>query len=248
MSEGGSLQQRTTYLISLTLVKVEAVEENGGAVRSVSSGASRAEGAGVEPETQTPGGAGETRSRAPAAEVFGRGLEANGAAGEGGEPPSEPKDADAPRTAGEKPPPRRPPVPAQPERARTPTSADPEEIRRAPEAKQSRPPFLTGTPPTETPEPVRTPARTGPPIRPLGQRPASLVKSRGGAAPRGRDAREGRDRSPASAQSLDRKDCRTPARSPGPCRASWAEASGTRAWRDARDEVPAEIGGRASPA
>lgn len=246
MSEGGSLQQRTTYLISLTLVKVEALEENGGAVRSLSSGeeaavaASRAE----DLETRTPSMAGETRSRAPGA---------NEATDEGGKPPSESKDADAPRTAGEKPPLRRPAVAIQPEPARTPKSADldlseAEKIPCAPEAKHSRPPLLTGNPPTETPEPVRTPTRTSLPIRPLGQRPVSLVKSHGGAAPRGRDSREGRDRSPASAQSLDRKDCRTPARSPGPCRASWAEAGGTEAWRDARDEVRAQVGGGAPAA
>ncbi|XP_051910320.1 arf-GAP with GTPase, ANK repeat and PH domain-containing protein 1-like isoform X2 [Hippocampus zosterae] len=232
MSEGGSLQQRTTYLISLTLVKVEAVEENGGAVRSLSSG----EGATAKPQTRTPGRAGQTRSRAPGAEAPGpvRGPEANEAADEGGNPPSES-------------------APVRPERARTPKPAEPdssptEEICCAPEAKQSRPPFLTGAPPTETPEAAGTPARTGPPIRPAAQRPASLPKSRDGAAPRGRDTREGRDRGPASAQSLDRKDCRTPARSPGPCRASWAEASGTRAWRDAPDEVPAETGGGAAAA
>ncbi|XP_051914345.1 arf-GAP with GTPase, ANK repeat and PH domain-containing protein 1-like [Hippocampus zosterae] len=240
MSEGGSLQQRTTYLISLTLVKVEAVEENGGAVRSLSSGegatAAGAEGAGAKPQTRTPGRAGQTRSRAPGAEAPGpvRGPEANEAADEGGNPPSES-------------------APVRPERARTPKPAEPdssptEEICCAPEAKQSRPPFLTGAPPTETPEAAGTPARTGLPIRPAAQRPASLPKSRDGAAPRGRDSREGRDRGPASAQSLDRKDCRTPARSPGPCRASWAEASGTRAWRDAPDEVPAETGGGAAAA
>ncbi|XP_077571856.1 arf-GAP with GTPase, ANK repeat and PH domain-containing protein 1-like isoform X2 [Stigmatopora nigra] len=78
---------------------------------------------------------------------------------------------------------------------------------------------------TETPEsdldPPRTPSGSGVPIR-----PASLLKPHGGASTRGRDARETRERSPASAQSLDRKDCRVPSRSPGPCRASWAEPGG----------------------
>lgn len=38
MSGGGALQQRTTYLISLTLVKVEAVEENGGEAKNSTQG------------------------------------------------------------------------------------------------------------------------------------------------------------------------------------------------------------------
>ncbi|XP_057677089.1 arf-GAP with GTPase, ANK repeat and PH domain-containing protein 1-like isoform X2 [Corythoichthys intestinalis] len=114
----------------------------------------------------------------------------------------------------------------QPERATSPKSVDPETIRSAPETKQSWP--------TETLEPVRTPTRTSLPIRPV-----SLLKSHGCTSARGRDSREARERSPASAQSLDRKDSRVPSRSPGPCRASWAEAGGTDLWRDARDEVPA---------
>ncbi|KAE8292816.1 Arf-GAP with GTPase, ANK repeat and PH domain-containing protein 1 [Larimichthys crocea] len=105
-------------------------------------------------------------------------------------------------------------------------------------------PSLTTTPPTEVIEPSRTPTRTSLPIRPVGQRPVSLLKSHSSATTRGRDSREGRERSPTSAQSLDRKDCRMPTRSPGPCRASWAEASRPDGWRDLRDETqPLEIGG-----
>ncbi|KAG8003000.1 Arf-GAP with GTPase [Nibea albiflora] len=117
-----------------------------------------------------------------------------------------------------------------------------------PEAKQCTmspvSPSLTTTPPTEAIEPSRTPTRTSLPIRPVGQRPVSLLKSHSSATTRGRDSREGRERSPTSAQSLDRKDCRMPTRSPGPCRASWAEASRPDGWRDLRDETqPLEIGG-----
>ncbi|XP_061550517.1 arf-GAP with GTPase, ANK repeat and PH domain-containing protein 2 isoform X3 [Phycodurus eques] len=258
MSEGGALQQRTTYLISLTLVKVEAVEENGGEVQSSTPGReatarsrsrseeSRAEKAGVKVETEAQSGPGETQAPPPGtdAPVF-------VVQDEGMKPQSTLTDepvcaVDAPRTSSEKGL-CKPSIPLQPERADADLTPA-EKIHRTPEAKQSRPPFYTSTPPTEVGEPARTPTRTSLPVRPVGQRPMSLLKSHSGVAPRGRDCREGRERSPTSAQSLDRKDCRTTARSPGPCRASWAEAGGTEAWRDPRDEVRAgtelEIGGR----
>ncbi|XP_077428052.1 arf-GAP with GTPase, ANK repeat and PH domain-containing protein 2 isoform X2 [Vanacampus margaritifer] len=261
MSESGALQQRTTYLISLTLVKVEAVEENGGEVQSsasrmeasaglgTQSGESWKEEAGVKAETEAQSGAGETQPQPLGAEgpVFVKGIKSNEVKDEERKSLSKLKDqpactVDAPRVICEKPPCKLS-IPLQ--------SADTditqaEKIYCTPEAKQSWP-FLTSTPPTETVEPVRTPTRTSLPIRPVGQRPVSLLKSHSSVAPRGRDSREGRDRSPTSAQSLDRKDCRMPTRSPGPCRASWAEASRTDVWRDLRDEVQAgiqlEIGG-----
>ncbi|XP_061627582.1 arf-GAP with GTPase, ANK repeat and PH domain-containing protein 2 isoform X4 [Phyllopteryx taeniolatus] len=258
MSEGGALQQRTTYLISLTLVKVEAVEENGGEVQSSTPGReatarsrsqseeSRAEKAGVKVETEAQSGPGETQARplgtdAPVFMVQDEGMKPQSTLTD------EPACAvDAPRTSSEKGL-CKPSIPLQPESADTDLTPA-EKIHRTPEAKQSRPPFYTSTPPTEVGEPARTPTRTSLPIRPVGQRPMSLLKSHSSVAPRGRDCREGRERSPTSAQSLDRKDCRTTTRSPGPCRASWAEAGGTEAWRDLRDEVRAgtelEIGGR----
>lgn len=185
MSGGGALQQRTTYLISLTLVKVEAVEENGGEARTEER--RPGEGTRAEPGKDQPPAAGQ----------------AQGAA------------ADPP-----------PCTLNMAERLQKTKSAD-----------------LTGcTPPpasTTPPEPSRTPTRTSLAIRPLGQRPVSLLKSHSSVTTRGRDSREGRDRSPTAAQSLDRKDCRVPVRSPGPCRASWAEASRPGGWRELQDDGPA---------
>ncbi|XP_049609050.1 arf-GAP with GTPase, ANK repeat and PH domain-containing protein 2 isoform X2 [Syngnathus scovelli] len=268
MSDSGALQQRTTYLISLTLVKVEAVEENGGEVQSSASerdatarsGSQSAESQGGERkvETEAQSEAGETQVQTLGAEapVFVKGVKSHEVKEEGRKPLSKLKDdsscaGDAPRTICEKPLCKLS-IPLQPERAMTPKSTDTDATQEektycAPETKQPWPPFLPNTPPTETLEPVRTPTRTSLPIRPVGQRPVSLLKSHSSVATRGRESREGRDRSPTSAQSLDRKDCRMPTRSPGPCRASWAEASRTEVWRDMRDEVQAgiqlEIGG-----
>ncbi|XP_077369362.1 arf-GAP with GTPase, ANK repeat and PH domain-containing protein 2 isoform X2 [Festucalex cinctus] len=269
MSEGSALQQRTTYLISLTLVKVEAVEENGGEVQSSTSRGEATAGlgtqsresweeeVGVKAATEVQSGPGDTQAQSLGAEgtVFMKGIKSNEVKDEGWKSLSKLKDeppctVDAPITLCEKPPCKLS-IPSPPERAMTPKSADTdltqaEKIYCTPEATQSWP-FLTSTLPTEAVEPVRTPTRTSLPIRPVGQRPVSLLKSHSSVATRGRDSREGRDRSPTSAQSLDRKDCRMPTRSPGPCRASWAEASRTEVWRDLRDEVQTgiqlEIGG-----
>ncbi|XP_008292029.1 arf-GAP with GTPase, ANK repeat and PH domain-containing protein 1-like [Stegastes partitus] len=236
MSGGGALQQRTTYLISLTLVKVEAVEENGGEAKNGSQGK----------EVEAEGGA-PARAENGAGVVIGQPQRAEdgGVVGKGGG--DELKDGDRknlsplkdklPPSGSEKPPCNLSiPVPA-------------ERIQKSvvekttPEAKQWSP-----TPSTpEAVEPSRTPTRTSLPIRPAGQRPVSLLKSHSSVATRGRDSREGRERSPTSAQSLDRKDCRVATRSPGPCRASWAEVSRPEGWRDLRDEAPGglplEIGG-----
>lgn len=208
MSGGGALQQRTTYLISLTLVKVEAVEENGGG-ESAKVEDRPGEETRAEPEPPKPQRLaepdGERRRPSP-----GRDL-----------PPA----AQA-RGAGPEGPPSSLALAAPAERLQKTKSAD-----------------LTGctppsAPPTPPPEPSRTPTRTSLPLRPLGQRPVSLLKSHSSVTPRGRDSREGRDRSPPSAQSLDRKDCRAPTRSPGPCRASWAEASRPDGWRQLPEDGP----------
>lgn len=162
-----------------------------------------------------------------------------------------PSSVDVPGKGSEKPPSNLS-IPLSTERAATQRSADGDLTRAEktlsnPEAKQCRSPSLSASPATEAAEPVHTPTRTSLPIRPAGQRPVSLLKSHSSVATRGRESREGRERSPTSAQSLDRKDCRMPTRSPGPCRASWAEASRTEGWRDPRDEaqdgIPLEIGG-----
>ncbi|XP_076596781.1 arf-GAP with GTPase, ANK repeat and PH domain-containing protein 2 isoform X2 [Chaetodon auriga] len=274
MSGGGALQQRTTYLISLTLVKVEAVEENGREAKNSTQGS--------EVEARPGGRAGEEAGPRAEAEGEAPGQTENGAGVDlgqpqraedaailkGGELTNEFKDGerkpisplkdkppstgDVSSTGSDKPPcDLSIPLPAERVSTQKTKSAEidltrVEKTLSTPEAKQCTSPSLTTTPPTEGLEPSRTPTRTSLPIRPVGQRPVSLLKSHSSAATRGRDSREGRERSPTSAQSLDRKDCRMPTRSPGPCRASWAEASRPDGWRDLRDEaqpgIPLEIG------
>lgn len=275
MSGGGALQQRTTYLISLTLVKVEAVEENGREAKNSTQGkevearpggrageeaGSRAEAEGEAP-ARTENGAGVDLGQPQRAEdaAILKGGELSDELKDGERKPISPlKDkppstVDVPSTGSEKPPCNLSiPLPAERVATQKTKSAEidltrVEKTLSTPEAKQCTSPSLTTTPPTEVLEPSRTPTRTSLPIRPVGQRPVSLLKSHSSAATRGRDSREGRERSPTSAQSLDRKDCRMPTRSPGPCRASWAEASRPDGWRDLRDDaqagIPLEIGG-----
>uniref|UniRef100_A0A1A8JGK7 ArfGAP with GTPase domain, ankyrin repeat and PH domain 2 n=1 Tax=Nothobranchius kuhntae TaxID=321403 RepID=A0A1A8JGK7_NOTKU len=266
MSGGSTLQQRTTYLISLTLVKVEAVDEDGGEAKK----SSQEKGVEVGEEGR-PGGETEAEGEAP--------LRAENGAGVVGQPhgahdaeavkegsdslQGEERDSPSPRTdkrvpnveaarkGGEKPPSILSiPSPAQgPTVQKTKSADDVEKSCPITEAK-CRSPSLIPPPPMELVEPSRTPTRTSLPIRPAGQRPVSLLKSHSSVATRGRDFREGRDRSPTSAQSLDRKDCRMTTRSPGPCRASWAEASRPEGWRDLQDENEAalafDIGGSVS--
>uniref|UniRef100_A0A3B5PU02 ArfGAP with GTPase domain, ankyrin repeat and PH domain 2 n=1 Tax=Xiphophorus maculatus TaxID=8083 RepID=A0A3B5PU02_XIPMA len=225
MSGGGALQQRTTYLISLTLVKVEAVEENGGEAKKTTQ----------EKEAEA------DQERSPGEEI-GAPIAAENGAGER-KPRSPQRDTvDAAGKAPEKPP-RNLSIPLPAERGTIQQTRSVDAV----ESMQCWSPSLITTPPTELVEPSRTPTRTGFSIRPAGQRPVSLLKSHSSVATRGRDCREGRERSPTSAQSLDRKDCRVTTRSPGPCRASWAEASRPEAWRDLRDEsqtgMSLDIGG-----
>lgn len=264
MSGGGALQQRTTYLISLTLVKVEAVEENGGEARNSNQGkeveARPGEKTGderVEAEggasTQAENGAGvglvQPQRVEDAVIVKGGTDELKEGERRSLHPLTDTLPVNVPSKVGEKPPCNLSiPLPAERMTIQKTKSADVvEKTLSTPEAKQCRSPSLTPTPPMEVAEPSRTPTRTSLPIRPAGQRPVSLLKSHSSVATRGRDSREGRERSPTSAQSLDRKDCRVTTRSPGPCRASWAEASRTEGWRDLQDEaqtgIPLEVGG-----
>ncbi|XP_014914686.1 arf-GAP with GTPase, ANK repeat and PH domain-containing protein 2 isoform X3 [Poecilia latipinna] len=225
MSGGGALQQRTTYLISLTLVKVEAVEENGGEAKKSTQ----------EKEAEA------DQERSPGEEIGAPILAENGA---GERKPRSPQrdTVDAAGKAPEKPP-RNLSIPLPAERGTIQQTRSVDTV----ESMQCWSPSLITTPPTELVESSRTPTRTSFPIRPAGQRPVSLLKSHSSVTTRGRDSREGRERSPTSAQSLDRKDCRVTTRSPGPCRASWAEASRPEAWRDLRDEsqtgMSLDIGG-----
>ncbi|KAF3860847.1 hypothetical protein F7725_001102 [Dissostichus mawsoni] len=250
--QGGALQQRTTYLISLTLVKVEAVEENGGEAKNSNQGKEVVEAG--------PGGR-EGEEAGAGVEAKGEARAENGA----GQPPKAvddvkddklldehkdgdrkplsplkdkpPPTVDVPSKGSEKPPCNLSiPLPAERATLQKTTSA---------ETDLTRVTITDPTPPTEMVEPTRTPTRTSLPIRPVGQRPVSLLKSHSNVATRGRDSRDGRERSPTSAQSLDRKDCRMPTRSPVPCRASWAEASRPDAWRmdEAQAGMPLEIAG-----
>ncbi|XP_049920384.1 arf-GAP with GTPase, ANK repeat and PH domain-containing protein 2 isoform X1 [Epinephelus moara] len=266
MSGGGALQQRTTYLISLTLVKVEAVEENGGEAKNSTQGkevearpgeeaGTRVEGGGEAP-ARAENGAGPPQRAEDAAIVKGGKLSDEFKDGER-KPLSPLKDklpSAAEQSKGSEKPPCNLSIPLPAERTTVQKTKSAEiDLTRVektpstPEAQQCRSPSLTTTPSTEVVEPSRTPTRTSLPIRPVGQRPVSLLKSHSSVATRGRESRDGRERSPTSAQSLDRKDCRMQTRSPGPCRASWAEASRPDGWRDMRDEaqpgIPLEIGG-----
>ncbi|KAI3357808.1 hypothetical protein L3Q82_016205, partial [Scortum barcoo] len=225
MSGGGALQQRTTYLISLTLVKVEAVEENGGEAKSSTQG--------KEVEAGPGGRAGEeAKGEAPAQAENGAGVISGGqqraedaAAVKGGtltdelkdeerKPASPLKEKPADVQSKEKPPCNLS-ISLPAERVQKSADVDLTRVEKTvstPEPKQCRSPSLTTTPPAEVAEPSRTPTRTSLPIRPVGQRPVSLLKSHSSVATRGRESRDGRERSPTSAQSLDRKDCRVPTR------------------------------------
>lgn len=260
MSGGGALQQRTTYLISLTLVKVEAVEENGGETKN----------RGEEAASRPGGRAGEAGVKVRAEDEAENGAGMDLGTPQMGEDAAVLKKAEltdevkllspvkvAPPTTADVlgAEPEKPPcnlsflLPAKRTTFQKAKSAEvgvtrAEKTLTIPDAKQSTSTSLTTTPPTE---PSQTPTRTSFPIHPVGQRPVSLLKSHSSVATRGRNSREGRERSPTSAQSLDRKDCRVATRSPGPCRASWAEVSRPDGWRDLRDEaqagIPLEIGG-----
>lgn len=275
MSGGSALHQRTTYLISLTLVKVEAVEENGGEARNSTQGKEAEAGpggrAGVEAGARAEGEGGAlSRAENGAGVVLGQPQRAEDAAvakegkvieqlKDGERKPLSPLKDKLPSSVdvlskGCEKPPCTLSIPSPAERTSTQktksaeTGSCVEKTLSTPEAKQCRSPSLATSSPTEVcVEPTRTPTRTSLPLRPAGQRPVSLLKSHSSVATRGRDSREGRERSPTSAQSLDRKDCRMPTRSPGPCRASWAEASRPEGWRDLQDEaqagIPLEIGG-----
>ncbi|XP_059911161.1 arf-GAP with GTPase, ANK repeat and PH domain-containing protein 2 [Gadus macrocephalus] len=288
MSGGGALQQRTTYLISLTLVKVEALEEDGQDARKNGQGGEGEAEAEARPGSG-PGGAGGEEPRAGGEAVPAPGgmqgppCGVEDAATQRGSVLSELRDeeeeeeerptlspardkvpsaGDAAPAKGSEKPLCNLTIPLASERALPHTAADRDSRRgektlsgektpSALEAKKCVSPSLPGMSPMEMSEPVRTPTRSSFPIRPVGQRPVSLLKSHSSVTTRGRDSRDGRERSPTSAQSLDRKDSRMPTRSPGPCRASWAEASRTEGWRDPRDEadgrarvgMPLEIGG-----
>ncbi|KAF6715141.1 Arf-GAP with GTPase, ANK repeat and PH domain-containing protein 2 [Oryzias melastigma] len=227
MSDGGTLQQRTTYLISLTLVKVEAVEENGGEARSSTQGKEVETGQGrwTEEEMQAKVEIEEKAQSDPAQRAQDVVMKSGTDELKSKERKPIPN-VDATTRGCEKP----------PLNLSIPLPAERTSLQKSPNMVEKTVPTLTTTPPAEMLEPSRTPTRTSLPIRPAGQRPVSLLKSHSSVVTRGRDSRDGRERSPTSAQSLDRKDCRITMRSPGPCRASWAEASRPEVWRNLQDE------------
>ena len=296
MSGGGALQQRTTYLISLTLVKVEALEEDGQDTRKNGQGREgeveaearhgTAPGGVESQEPRVRGGAAESEApgRVPCGGMQGQPCAAEDGATQRGSGLSELRDEEEERktlspardkvpSAGDAAPAKgseKPlcnlTIPLGADGALTHSAVDRDSRRgektlsgektpSALEAKKCVSPSLPGMSPMEMAELVHTPTRSSFPIRPIGQRPVSLLKSHSSVTTRGRDSRDGRERSPTSAQSLDRKDSRMPTRSPGPCRASWAEASRTEGWRDLRDEadgrprvgMPLEMGGGVCP-
>lgn len=250
MSGGGTLQQRTTYLISLTLVKVEAVEEDGGEARRSTQGKEVEVAAEGWPEEKVKV---EAEGSAP--------VWAENGAGACVGPPQRAQDAGAERQDEHKGGERRPlscrkdkrvcEDAARKDDVSVPSAAEKTSIQKTKSAdtvETSVPtPSHMAASSKETMEPSRTPTRTSLPLLPAGQHPVSLLKSHSSVTPRGRNFREGRDHSPTSAQSLDRKECRMATRSPGPCRASWAEVSRPEDWRDLRDEadfgMPLEVGG-----
>lgn len=275
MSESGALQQRSTYLISLTLVKVEAVEQNGGQakhlnhdgeVKVVSEGRAAEEaGAKVEAVGNAP-----AQTENGARGHVGQSQRAEDAAPlKGGKFNDEIKDGERKTIS--------PFADMFPSRAdvlcfesekiqynlsiSSPTETA--EIQKAKskdlsllrtkkmlsitETKQCTSQSFVTTPSMEGIESSHTPKRTCLPIQPVEQCPVSLLKSNSSTATRGRDSKESRERSPTSAQSLDRKDCRMATHSPGPCRASWAEVSRPEGWRGLQNEaqcgMPPEIAG-----
>lgn len=256
MSGDSALQQRTTYLISLTLVKVEAVVEDGGEAKRSTPGKEVEVGQEVWPEEKVKV---ESESLAPAwAENGARAVVSRQqrAQDAGAEREDEPKGGE-----------RRSlsclkdknvsnvDAASQDDKKSTPNVLIPsptekitiQKTKSADIVEKSVPISSHITTPTmETMEPSRTPTRTSLLFLPASQRPVSLLKSHSGVATRGRNFREGQERNPTSAQSLDRKDCRMATRSPGPCRASWAEVSRSEEWRDLQDEavgMASEMGG-----
>ncbi|KAM6976966.1 arf-GAP with GTPase, ANK repeat and PH domain-containing protein 2 [Aplochiton taeniatus] len=285
MSGDGALQQRTTYLISLTLVKVEALQEHGGEEAKPTAQGTEAQPGAAAPragpkdggegvagtgtgvlvqaaDTAQTGGPTGVGNGAGAKDGFqtdeGGGGQAQLTKDARGEPPllgaekgpeclegETSPGVNEPSTNGSKlpPPPGNLPIPSAVERVSSQTfqSAESQSVAQdktvavaTPEVKTFMSSTRSSPSPTEWAGCDRTTPR-GPP-RAGGQRPVSLMKTHSSAS-RSREAREAR--SPTSAQSLDRKDSRISTRSPGPCRASWAESetrvSRSQGWRDDAD-------------
>ncbi|KAJ8016995.1 hypothetical protein DPEC_G00013170 [Dallia pectoralis] len=219
MSRADTLQQRTTYLISLTLVKVEAVGEHGeGETSSVTQGREAAKGTRSE-EGRLP------EAREIPADVAGKHSELK----------EEVKSPSSPLRD------RPPSVDVFPHReSDKKLDSDGVSISFTVDIEKTEA-FLGGEEDVDvcqlttvsskafsmTTLPT-TPNEGGAHVHTEGQqRSGSLLKAHSPGASC-REPREAR-RSPTSAQSLDRIDGRVHNRSPGPCRASWAEGGEGRA-------------------
>nr|XP_015199749.1 PREDICTED: arf-GAP with GTPase, ANK repeat and PH domain-containing protein 2 [Lepisosteus oculatus] len=253
MSRAATLQRRTTYLISLTLVKVEAVGEDG------------APAAVPAPEGRSPaGGAPETERKPPHAQpeeeeeeteieeddaLKGRGDRTP--SGSGG---SKATERARPRVWGPK---ERPPlVPAKEGKRETPegdrgTGARQEEIPGPGEETPEEPEPPGGAAKELKPwksvdvvEGPRTPSKCQIPVR-VGQRPAALLKAQSSAG-----RRDARDSAAPAAKSLDRKEKAAKASAavtPGSTRLSWPENEGKPKPRGSGGAAAAAAGARGSP-
>ncbi|XP_045065396.1 arf-GAP with GTPase, ANK repeat and PH domain-containing protein 2 isoform X1 [Coregonus clupeaformis] len=240
MSRVDTLHQRTTYLISLTLVKVEAVEEHGGEqARSITQGREAGDGAGVE--KGQPFSTQDNQADVAVPEG-GKGSELK----EERKSPSSPSRDKAP-FEGDVPPKESDKLSdgdnvitsSTVDNMKTETLTGGEDAAREKEDNQTTTvtskviTCSTTTPQTSTSvevavDPNRTPTRSSIPVRTGGQCPGSLLKAHSPLASPVTSRREAKQ-SPSSSQSLDSRDRRIPTRSPGPCRASWAESGEGRA-------------------
>ncbi|XP_035595020.1 arf-GAP with GTPase, ANK repeat and PH domain-containing protein 2 isoform X4 [Oncorhynchus keta] len=237
MSRADTLHQRTTYLISLTLVKVEAVEEHGGEqARSITQGRE----AGVE--TGQPFSPEDSQADVAVLE----GGKVSELKKEERKSPSIPSRDEEP-FVGDVPPKKSDELPdgdngvisSAVDNVKTETLTSGEDA--AGEKEDNRTTTVTSkvitcstaTPQTSTSvavavDPNRTPTGSSIPVRTGGQHPGSVLKAHSPLASPVTSRREAK-RSPSASQSLGSRDGRIPTRSPGLCRASWAESGEGRA-------------------
>uniref|UniRef100_A0A8C7W1F3 ArfGAP with GTPase domain, ankyrin repeat and PH domain 2 n=1 Tax=Oncorhynchus mykiss TaxID=8022 RepID=A0A8C7W1F3_ONCMY len=240
MSRADTLHQRTTYLISLTLVKVEAVEEHGGEqARSITQGREAGDGAGVE--TGQPFSPEDNQADVAVLE----GGKVSELKKEERKSPSIPSRDEEP-FVGDVPPKKSDELPdgdngiisSAVDNIKTETLTSGEDA--AEEKEDNRTTVTskvitcsTATPQTSTSvavavDPNRTPTGSSIPVRTGGQHPGSVLKAHSPLASPVTSRREAK-RSPTASQSLGSRDGRIPTRSPGLCRASWAESGEGRA-------------------
>ncbi|XP_042159639.1 arf-GAP with GTPase, ANK repeat and PH domain-containing protein 2 isoform X2 [Oncorhynchus tshawytscha] len=241
MSRADTLHQRTTYLISLTLVKVEAVEEHGGEqARSITQGREAGDGAGVE--TGQPFSPEDNQADVAVLE----GGKVSEHKKEERKSPSIPSRDEEP-FVGDVPPKKSDELPdgdngiisSAVDNVKTETLTSGEDA--AGEKEDNRTTTVTSkvitcstaTPQTSTSvavavDPNRTPTGSSIPVHTGGQHPGSVLKAHSPLASPVTSRREAK-RSPSASQSLGSRDGRIPTRSPGLCRASWAESGEGRA-------------------